>query len=594
MHIKAGGKAILIALVVGTVAFGYNWADNRGYFSSKQTQASSVPPRMDIPTSPGVSPVANIVPAGSSSVALAPSDGTYTARMLVIPWNAQMGLMYANGDALTAAGSLMHKAGVRLKIERQDDYAQMLTEQVKFAKQVAAGVAQPSEGAAFVVIMGDGYPAYIAGAQESLSKLGQQLQVIGAVGYSRGEDKCMLPAAVKVDASKAKGSLIGAVIRDGDWNICVKWASDNGIGVNPDEKTYDPNAMNFVAVNAFTEADEKLIAGYCEDRPVVSNGKRTGETRKVCQNGTATWTPGDVKVAREKGGVVSIASTKEYMWQMPATVIGNKQWMDQNPLFTQNLLAAALKGGELVRGDDSALDQGAVVAAKVFNEENAAYWKKYYKGVQEQDRTGQLVQLGGSTAIGVADNAFLFGLNGNDNLYKRVYNVFGQVASKYYPDVMPKVVPYDQVVTVKHLQAIVAKAKDTGKADVPIFSQNAPTTGTFAKKVYAIEFETGKATFTPTAMRTLEDLLNQVAVSGLTVQVNGHTDNIGNPQSNIALSKARAEAVKSFLVTNAGSSFPADRVRTRGYGDTTPVSDNATTDGRARNRRVEVLLLTTN
>ena len=87
--------------------------------------------------------------------------------------------------------------------------------------------------------------------------------------------------------------------------------------------------------------------------------------------------------------------------------------------------------------------------------------------------------------------------------------------------------------------------------------------------------------------------MDQLSVSGLTVQVNGHTDNVGNSVSNLDLSKKRAEAVKAWLTANASSTFPADRLRARGYGDTQPTADNTTPNGRAKNRRVEVLLLTT-
>ena len=175
----------------------------------------------------------------------------------------------------------MARHGVHLALERQDDYSQMVAEQALFAQEVANGVARPAKGAAFVVIMGDALPGYAASAKAALDKLGQQIEVVGALGYSRGEDKCMLPAEVVADPQKARGSLIGAVLRDGDWNICIKYAADNKIPVNADPKTYDPDAMNFVSVGAFTEADEKLIAaskGACETRPVVSAGKLTGES----------------------------------------------------------------------------------------------------------------------------------------------------------------------------------------------------------------------------------------------------------------------------------------------------------------------------
>jgi outer membrane protein OmpA-like peptidoglycan-associated protein len=588
MKLKAGGKMVLIAAVVGVIGYGLNLGITHGYFNGGHGTATQTIEAINVPTTGGQADM-----AGTSNIAIEPTKDSYNAKLLTIPWNATMGLHFANGGATTEAGSLMAKHGVKLTIERQDDYSQMIAEQVKFAAAVAKGDANPSDGAAFVVIMGDGYPAYIAGAQEALSKLGQQLQVVGALGYSRGEDKCMLPPDVKADPQKARGSLIGAVLRDGDWNICVKWASDNGIPVNPNEKTYDPDAMNFVAVDAFTKADNNYIAGYCETRPVVSKGKNTGETRKVCQNGTATWTPGDVKVATKKGGVVAVASTKEYMWQMPAIVIGNKQWMEQHRSYVENFLAAAFEGGELVRSSDAALTKGAEVSAKVYKEESAEYWKKYFKGITSTDATGHEIQLGGSSTNGLGDNAYLFGLNGADNLYKRVYTVFGGITSKLYPHELPKLVNYDDVVNTSYLQSLLGKAKSTVQADKPTFTPGAQVTGTFAKRSYSIEFETGKASFTPAATETLSNLLDQLSISGLTVQVNGHTDNVGSSTANLTLSKQRAEAVRAWLSANAPSSFPADRIRARGYGDAQPVADNKTVEGRSKNRRVDVLLVNT-
>jgi outer membrane protein OmpA-like peptidoglycan-associated protein len=351
--------------------------------------------------------------------------------------------------------------------------------------------------------------------------------------------------------------------------------------------------MNFVYVDSFTKADDNYIAGYCENRDIVENGKRTGEKRRVCQNGTATWTPGDVKVAQKKGGLVSVASTKEYMWQMPSIIIGNKQWMAANPQFVENFLAAAFEGGEAVRSNDAALTKGAEVSAAVYKEQNAQYWKRYYKGVVEEDLNGQSISLGGSTSNGLGDNAYLFGLNGNDNLFKRVYTVYGGTIAKLYPDLLPKLLPYEDVVNTTYLQNLLSKSTKTASAVTPQFSSTQQVTGTFAKKSYSINFKTGSAEFSGNAVGTLNELLDAVSVSGLTVQVNGHTDNVGDSATNLTLSRKRADAVKAWLMANASSTMPADRIRARGYGDTQPVGDNATSEGKAQNRRVEVLLLST-
>src|SRR5262249_49654574 len=68
--------------------------------------------------------------------------------------------------------------------------------------------------------------------------------------------------------------------------------------------------------------------------------------------------------------------------------------------------------------------------------------------------------------------------------------------------------------------------------------------------------------------------------------IEGHTDNIGSAEYTLALSTRRAAAVREVLVHRYN--VAADRVETRGYGLTRPVETNATDEGRAHNRRVEV------
>lgn len=595
MTLKPIPRLILIAAVIGGGWFAVDKFFLTGSLKGGTT-ASSVPIGLDMPVASSAG--SQGVRAQAQTSVIPASQGNYTAKTLVIPWNAIAGLHLANGDATTAVGSLMAKRGVRLTLERQDDYAQMVAEQALFAGEVAAGVALPAKGAAFVVIMGDALPGYASSAKSAMEKMGQEIEVVGALGYSRGEDKCMLPREVATDPQKARGSLIGAVLRDGDWNICVKYAADNKIPVNPDPKTYDPDAMNFVSVSAFTEADEKLIAaskGACETRPIVRNGKSTGENRKVCQNGSATWTPGDVKLAREVGGLAAVASTKEYMWQMPATIIGNKQWMAKNPDFVRNMLAASFEASDAIKASDANLLTASAVMAKVMKEQTPEWWARYHKGVVEKDKLGNDISLGGSTTNNLADNLYLFGLNGNDNLYKRVYTVFGNVAKQFYPQDMPELIAYEKVVNASYLQAIAAGSTvaASAKPDAPTFAPNAPATSVFAKRSWGIEFDTGKATFRPEAIPVLEQMIDQIAVSGLPIQISGHTDSAGDPTSNLALSKRRAEAISTWLQANAPSSFPKDRLRTRAYGDQQPVANNNTNEGRAKNRRVEVSLIRT-
>jgi OOP family OmpA-OmpF porin len=79
-------------------------------------------------------------------------------------------------------------------------------------------------------------------------------------------------------------------------------------------------------------------------------------------------------------------------------------------------------------------------------------------------------------------------------------------------------------------------------------------------------------------------LIKQSKFALLTIE--GHTDNIGTAQYNQDLSERRAEAVRKSLVTDYG--VPESRLTSKGYGLTRPVETNATPEGRAHNRRVEL------
>ncbi len=106
--------------------------------------------------------------------------------------------------------------------------------------------------------------------------------------------------------------------------------------------------------------------------------------------------------------------------------------------------------------------------------------------------------------------------------------------------------------------------------------------------VYGINFDTARATIKPDSDAVLQQVLALLTQHAeLKVAIEGHTDNAGAPTfDNKKLSENRAGAVKFWLV---GHGIDADRLDTAGFGDTKPLADNATEDGRAKNRRVELV-----
>jgi OOP family OmpA-OmpF porin len=100
-----------------------------------------------------------------------------------------------------------------------------------------------------------------------------------------------------------------------------------------------------------------------------------------------------------------------------------------------------------------------------------------------------------------------------------------------------------------------------------------------------IEFALGSANLTQAGAAILDQLLPLVQADATTrIEIQGHTDNTGDPVWNRQLSEARAGATRAYLVRKG---VAAERLTARGYGDARPVADNATVEGRSRNRRIE-------
>jgi OmpA-OmpF porin, OOP family len=102
-----------------------------------------------------------------------------------------------------------------------------------------------------------------------------------------------------------------------------------------------------------------------------------------------------------------------------------------------------------------------------------------------------------------------------------------------------------------------------------------------------VRFDTGKSTIRPESRPVLDQIVALMkANGGLRIAIEGHTDNVGSPVSNRTLSKARAYSVREAVV---GQGVEATRLSAEGFGQDRPVADNRTEEGRAKNRRVELV-----
>jgi len=584
LKLKPAGKILVIAAVVTVGIFSVKWYQGRPKKAGEAVEIGKVV----LPDAPEASLSGNAVQLPLPSDANAVNGGTQITweRMA---WNSQFSGMYANGGVRTTKGSLFDQFRLDVSYLRQDDCNKQMADLVKFAGEYKNN---PNTPGVLITFMGDGMPAFMTSLSKEMEPLGPEYQPIIlpiAHGKSYGEDQIMGPLSWKQDPHAAIGKCVAGVLRDGDVNILLKWAGDNGIRVNPDETTYDAGAINLIAANDFLDAPNKYITGYTEKRKIVANGKTTGVDTTVGVDGVATWTPGDVNIATKKGGLVTIANTRQYASQMPNQTIAVKKWAYDHRTDVENMIIALAQAGDQVRSFSGAKRFAAEISAKVYQEQNADYWLKYFNGVEEKDIRGMKVTLGGSAVFNLPDMANTYGL-GLDKVdrYKAVYNTFGNLMVKMYPSIMPSFMPYEKAVDKSFLLTVLSNHPELLEGKVLETKYADKITEAVSSKSYSIEFETGSAVIRPASYRLLNEIFESAVVAeGLKIGVYGHTDNVGADVTNIPLSEKRAEAVRDWL---RDKGLKESRIEAKGFGAAKPLADNSTAAGRSRNRRVEIVL----
>lgn len=522
-------------------------------------------------------------------------------RIAAYAWNAQSGIIVANGGPRTTKGSLMEKNGVNLDFVRQDWLSELRNMQMKFVEEYDRGEEFPdAEKSAFAIIMmGDGAPFYISTMQQALNdKFGKDkyhVQVVGSVGISYGEDKLIGPPSWKVDPSSMKGALISTVLGDGDWVTALNYAFANGLKVNPDPNTYDAEAVNFYPSqdDDYIKSAEELIKsqknGWTVPLKVVKNGKLTGKTINKKIDGCATWTPGDKMVFDALSGFTDIASTKEFNNQMATTVIAVKEWSVKHPEIVSNILKSALTASNQMKQYNEWQVRASEAVAETYDLETPEYWYNMFKG-QTGTKNGVSYNMGGSRVFNYSDVMQYYGITDGTNRYKAVYNQVSSYLKELNPfgfnESVKRIVPYDEAVNlyfVKNINDI-----ESGTAYKSDYSKEA--TKVLAHGEWNINFDTGSANISQSSAKSLETIYNLlIQAENSKLKLEGHTDNTGSTDANYILSQRRAQAVVNFL---RGRGIPQSRFQSViGKGEDTPVANNSSAKGRAKNRRVVIELL---
>lgn len=516
-------------------------------------------------------------------------------RGLPFGWNGFAAANYAVGGTSTAKGSIAEELGLNIKLGVQNSTTEQCNQLYAFAQALHDGQANPSKGSHFICLMGDGVPNYLTGLNARLKKdFGDEYraEVVTFTGASFGEDFWMVKPKYSKDA---RGSVTSTVIRDGDWNIAIIKSQLMGWPVNNDIGTYDGTKVNFVAApnDDYVEAGKMYISGAKVTLHLVKDGKITGEDTTLSVSGVASWFPVDQQLTT-KGGLIKIASTRDYASQMACAIIMIKKWADDNRPLVVKMVEAFGRGGDQIKSHDEALQFASKVSEVVFadKEKDADAWYKAYKSFDvTDDLTGATINIGGSRAFSLADAATYTGVAGGSDKYKQIYTTFGNIDHEAFPEVLPEIASYEEVTDWSFLKEAYNNLKGKGQVGVvsKVDFKQAQKGEVIGDANYSIQFKLGSAEISPASYEVLDKILGQLNVASNTfVEIGGHTDNSGSATTNKTLSQARAEAVKQYLVGKDADLDDNSKLVSRGYGSSSPLAGTDPSDG--RNRRVEIKL----
>lgn len=175
--------------------------------------------------------------------------------------------------------------------------------------------------------------------------------------------------------------------------------------------------------------------------------------------------------------------------------------------------------------------------------------------------TNAIKNIGGKIYEPYNNRGYMFLKQGNKETWAEVY------ASDYYYDLT--IVEKGEVEQEITANAILKELNETGKA------------------ILYINFDSGKSNIKEESMPVIEQIIEMMKQApDIKISVEGHTDSDGSNESNLKLSEARAEAVVE-AITKGG--IDATRLSSAGFGEEKPIADNSTAEGKAKNRRVELI-----
>lgn len=292
------------------------------------------------------------------------------------------------------------------------------------------------------------------------------------------------------------------------------------------------------------------------------------------------WSPDDDDCVKSVAGAKILKSTKAASNIIADVFIAKKSYIDANKDKLKGLVEGWMRGAAEINSSDA-------------NKRKAA---KILSGGLNMPEDYCYNAINNVRLCTAGDNANFFNLSGNypgvkgEDIYGRMTQVYGELG---YADI-PKVPSWRMVANSSILRSINLTGKEhdgEGTTQFTPVTEEMKTEEAFSTKNITINFATASSTLEDNAKRIIDLEFTPIAKSfaNARVRIEGNSDSQGDPAKNKALSLKRAEAVKNYLVEQY--KMDADRFVVVGNGSDKPVADNASPEGRAKNRRTDFSLL---
>jgi len=457
-------------------------------------------------------------------------------RVGLSQWPGHLALVVGAGGLTTQPGSVAAQAGLNLEIKFLEDAPTK-------NKALATGEVD------FVWTTVDELPINLGTFVDAEVPVRAFLQI----DWSRGGDACIAAPEVK-QVEDVLGRKSAMLMFSPDHTVFEFMISNSRL--SPAQTAEVRNATQF-SLDDFTFG-RKLFA--------------KGEVDVAC-----LWEPDVTLALADRKGAHRLFSTADATELVADVLLARKDTLDARPDVAEKLARVWFKSVQIAEADRPH-------AARVITDSCSRF----------RDELGYEKTLGALTWAKwttLSDNVRFFGLDGSAPAFDRVYNQADSIWINYPQAEIEHRFPPATLRDDRMARAVWEAAGKPAAAPEEIYNPKLAYRGEalFTKPI-SITFGLGSALLGPTAMALINrEIVPQLEIArGMSIRVEGNTDTSGDPGVNQLLSQRRAQAIVDYLILRG---VPKNRVVARGNGSSKPIAPNETAEGRALNRRTDVLFI---